>query len=68
MHTLDGIDFKNLGNDVTVKTSVSYKVSSSKGKILSYREPQFINRLASYTLNNDSFQVERNVQRTKQPT
>lgn len=37
MHTLDGIDFKNLGNDVTVKTSVSYKVSSSKGKKISYR-------------------------------
>ncbi|XP_039765009.1 uncharacterized protein LOC120637291 isoform X2 [Pararge aegeria] len=32
MHTLDGFDFKNLGNDVTVKTSVSYKVSSSKGR------------------------------------
>ncbi|XP_069356051.1 uncharacterized protein [Maniola hyperantus] len=32
MHTLDGIDFKNLGNDVSVKTSVSYKVSSSKGR------------------------------------
>ncbi|XP_050669314.1 uncharacterized protein LOC126968369 isoform X3 [Leptidea sinapis] len=32
MHTLDGIDFKNLGNDVTVKTSISYKVSSSKGR------------------------------------
>ena len=31
MHTLDGFDFKNLGNDVTVKTSISYKVSSSKG-------------------------------------
>ncbi|XP_073961160.1 uncharacterized protein isoform X2 [Choristoneura fumiferana] len=32
MHSLDGIDFKNLGDDVTVKTSVSYKVSSSKGR------------------------------------
>ncbi|XP_063547192.1 uncharacterized protein LOC134754755 isoform X4 [Cydia strobilella] len=32
MHSLDGIDFKNLGNDVQVKTSVSYKVSSSKGR------------------------------------
>ncbi|RVE45012.1 hypothetical protein evm_010330 [Chilo suppressalis] len=32
MHTLDGFDFKNLGDDVTVKTSVSYKVSSSKGR------------------------------------
>ncbi|XP_045519064.1 uncharacterized protein LOC123710853 isoform X1 [Pieris brassicae] len=32
MHTLDGFDFKNLGNDVTVKTSISYKISSSKGR------------------------------------
>ncbi|XP_052758023.1 uncharacterized protein LOC113522394 isoform X1 [Galleria mellonella] len=32
MHSLDGFDFKNLGNDVTVKTSISYKVSSSKGR------------------------------------
>ncbi|XP_053620328.1 uncharacterized protein LOC128680882 isoform X1 [Plodia interpunctella] len=32
MHSLDGIDFKNLGDDVTVKTSISYKVSSSKGR------------------------------------
>ncbi|XP_046972493.1 uncharacterized protein LOC124539236 [Vanessa cardui] len=32
MHTLDGFDFKNLGNDVTVKTSVSFQVSSSKGR------------------------------------
>ncbi|XP_045454874.1 uncharacterized protein LOC123664374 [Melitaea cinxia] len=32
MHNFDGFDFKNLGNDVTVKTSVSYKVSSSKGR------------------------------------
>lgn len=33
MHSLDGIDFKNFGDDVSVKTSVSFKVSSSKGKI-----------------------------------
>ncbi|OWR54530.1 hypothetical protein KGM_206516 [Danaus plexippus plexippus] len=32
MHTLDGFDFKNLGNDVTYKTSVSFKVSTSKGR------------------------------------
>ncbi|CAH0598382.1 unnamed protein product [Chrysodeixis includens] len=32
MHSLDGFDLKNLGNDVTVKTSISYKVSSSKGR------------------------------------
>ncbi|KAM3958019.1 LOW QUALITY PROTEIN: DOMON-like domain-containing protein nahoda [Aphomia sociella] len=32
MHSLDGFDFKNLGNDVTVKTSISYQVSSSKGR------------------------------------
>ncbi|KAL4713660.1 hypothetical protein ACJJTC_004191 [Scirpophaga incertulas] len=32
MHSLDGFDFKNLGDDVSVKTSVSYKVSSSKGR------------------------------------
>nr|XP_012552133.2 uncharacterized protein LOC101739898 isoform X3 [Bombyx mori] len=32
MHTADGLDFKTLGSDVTVKTSVSYQVSSSKGR------------------------------------
>ncbi|XP_075986210.1 DOMON-like domain-containing protein nahoda isoform X2 [Anticarsia gemmatalis] len=32
MHSLDGFDFKNLGDDVTVKTSVSYQVSRSKGR------------------------------------
>ncbi|CAK1589864.1 unnamed protein product [Parnassius mnemosyne] len=32
LHSMDGLDFSNLGNDVTVKTSISYKVSSSKGR------------------------------------
>lgn len=32
---LDGMDIKNLGENVTVTTSVSYQVSSSKGEVLS---------------------------------